>query len=96
MFEQARRRRAARAGRVRGRATTEAVPLVADDFRALFRIRRTNDDGRQTAYAVDVRHWQNDSSGNVKADLYLDDGRHAHCGLPVAFPVPGGTVEVRR
>lgn len=64
-------------------------------FRALFYLRLTNDDGRQTVYAVDVRHWQNQSSGEVKAHLYLDGRQHAQSKLPAAFPVPGGTVEVR-
>ncbi|SNT29219.1 hypothetical protein [Rhodococcoides kyotonense] len=45
-------------------------------------------------YAVDVRHWQNQSSGEVKANLY-QDGRHvAQSKLPAAFPVESGTVEV--
>lgn len=63
--------------------------------RALFYLRLTHDDGRQTVYAVDVRHGQNQSSGNVKAHLYLDGRQHAQSTLPAAFPVPGGTVEVR-
>ncbi|MFJ5222556.1 hypothetical protein [Streptomyces sp. NPDC088400] len=64
-------------------------------FRALFYLRLTDDAGRQTVYAVDVRHWQNQSSGEVKAHLYLDGRRHAESRLPAAFPVRGGTVEVR-
>lgn len=63
-------------------------------FRALFHLRLTNDDGRQTVYAVDVRHWQNQSSGEVKAQLYLDGRQHAVSKLPAFFPVQGGTVEV--
>lgn len=64
-------------------------------FRALFYLRLTHDDGRQTVYAFDVRHWQNQSSGEAKAHLYLDGRRHAESRLPAAFPVQGGTVEVR-
>ncbi|WP_026361250.1 hypothetical protein [Amycolatopsis nigrescens] len=64
-------------------------------FRALFYLRLTNDDGRRAVYAVDVRHWQNQSSGKVKAHLYLDGRHHAESALPAAFPVRGGTVEVR-
>ncbi|MDT0318010.1 hypothetical protein [Streptomyces millisiae] len=63
-------------------------------FRALFHLRLTGDDGRQALYAVDVRHWQNQSSGKVRAHLYLDGRHHAECRLPAVFPVPGGTVEV--
>nr|WP_303714015.1 hypothetical protein [Kutzneria buriramensis]WKX13363.1 hypothetical protein Q4V64_39910 [Kutzneria buriramensis] len=53
-----------------------------------------NDDGRQTVYTVDVRH-QNQSSGYVKAHLYLDGRHHAESKVPAVFPVQGGAVEVR-
>ncbi|AEM86854.1 hypothetical protein [Streptomyces violaceusniger] len=62
--------------------------------RALFYLRLKNDDGRQTVYAVDVRH-QNQSSGKVIAHLYLDGRHHAESKVPAVFPVQGGTVEVR-
>ncbi|GAA2645359.1 hypothetical protein [Streptomyces vastus] len=62
--------------------------------RALFHLRLVNDDGRQTVYAVDVRH-QNQSEGYVKAHLYLDGRHHAESRVPAVFPVQGGTVEVR-
>ncbi|GAB2997999.1 hypothetical protein GCM10023080_074950 [Streptomyces pseudoechinosporeus] len=62
--------------------------------RALFHLRLMNDDGRQTVYAVDVRH-QNQSEGYVKAHLYLDGRHHAESKVPAVFPVQGGTVEVR-
>ncbi|SDJ96143.1 hypothetical protein SAMN04487820_103172 [Actinopolyspora mzabensis] len=45
-------------------------------------------------YAVDVRHWQNQGSGEVEAQLYLDDRQYAVSKLPAAFPVEGGTIEV--
>lgn len=45
-------------------------------------------------YSVDVSHWQNQSSGDVKADLYCDGTRIARSKLPAAFSVDGGTVEV--
>ncbi|MFE6161413.1 hypothetical protein ACFQ7F_21165 [Streptomyces sp. NPDC056486] len=64
-------------------------------FRALFHLRLTSDDGRHTVYAVDIRHWQNHSSDNLKVHLYRDGRQHAVSKLPAAFPVPGGTVEVR-
>ncbi|ANS68664.1 hypothetical protein SLINC_6440 [Streptomyces lincolnensis] len=62
--------------------------------RALFHLRLVNDDGRRTVYTVDVRH-QNQSSGHVKAHLYLDGRHHAESKVPAVFPVRGGTVEVR-
>ncbi|WP_210589226.1 hypothetical protein [Streptomyces sp. GESEQ-35] len=62
--------------------------------RALFHLHLMNDDGRPTAYTVDVRH-QNASEGHVKAHLYLDGRHHAESRVPAAFPVQGGTVEVR-
>ncbi|MGI5192835.1 hypothetical protein ACQEVY_04150 [Streptomyces sp. CA-288835] len=62
--------------------------------RALFHLRLTNDDGRQTVYTVDVRH-QNQSEGYVKAHLYLDGSHHAESKVPAVFPIQGGTVEVR-
>lgn len=64
-------------------------------FRALLHLRLPNDDGRHTLYTVDVRHWQNHTSDNLKAHLYRDGRQHAMSRLPAAFPVPGGTVEVR-
>ncbi|MFD3941260.1 hypothetical protein [Streptomyces sp. NPDC058579] len=64
-------------------------------FRALLHLRLTNDAGRDAVYTVDVRHWQNQSSGNVKAHLYVDGRLHSESRLPAVFPVPGGTVEVR-
>ncbi|MFD3585852.1 hypothetical protein [Streptomyces sp. NPDC058683] len=64
-------------------------------FRALFHLRLAGDDGHEAVYAVDVRHWQNQSSGNVKAHLYLDGRLHAVSKLPAVFPVQGGTVEVK-
>jgi uncharacterized integral membrane protein len=63
--------------------------------RALFHLRLTHDDGRQTVYAVDVKH-QNHSEGYVKAHLYLDGRHHAESKVPAVFPVQGGTVEVRK
>ncbi|MFD5185476.1 hypothetical protein ACFWMQ_23310 [Streptomyces sp. NPDC058372] len=63
-------------------------------FRALLRLRLAEADGEVVEYAVDVRHWQNQSSGEVKADLYRDGVHRAVCRLPAVFPVPGGHVEV--
>ncbi|MFJ8884077.1 hypothetical protein ACIRJR_11780 [Streptomyces sp. NPDC102402] len=63
--------------------------------RALFHLRLTGDDGRQTVCTVDVRHQRQSSNGHVKAHLYLDGRHHAESRVPAVFPVPGGTVEVR-
>ncbi|MFH8492998.1 hypothetical protein [Streptomyces coeruleorubidus] len=62
--------------------------------RALFHLRLMNEDGRQTVYAVDVKH-QKQSEGYVKAHLYLDGRHQAESKVPAVFPVQGGTVEVR-
>ncbi|MFI7016613.1 hypothetical protein [Streptomyces sp. NPDC050164] len=62
--------------------------------RALFHLRLSDDAGRRTEYAVDVRHWGNQSSGSVRAHLYRDGRRHAESRIPAVFPVPGGTIEV--
>ncbi|MCG7631240.1 hypothetical protein MHN80_02850 [Gordonia McavH-238-E] len=56
--------------------------------RALFHLRL------DTNYAVDVRHWQNQSSGDVTADLYRAGEQIAVSTLPAAFPVDGGTIHV--
>ncbi|CAL9640211.1 hypothetical protein [Streptomyces sp. enrichment culture] len=63
--------------------------------RALFYLRLTAGDGRQSVYAVDVKHGRQDSNGHVRAHLYLDGRHHAESRLPAVFPVPGGAVEVR-
>ncbi|MEV1023108.1 hypothetical protein [Streptomyces sp. NPDC050264] len=64
-------------------------------FRGLFHLRLATGGGGQAVYTVDVRHWMNQSSGNVKAHLYRDGRLHAESKLPAVFPVPGGTIEVR-
>jgi hypothetical protein len=61
--------------------------------RALFHLRLPHDDGR-AEYAVDVRHWQGQGSGDVTADLYRNGRQHASSKLPAAFPVEAGTIEV--
>ena len=54
--------------------------------RALFRL--------DEVYAVDIRHWQNQSSGEVTADLYRADKQIAVSRLPATFPVDGGAIQV--
>jgi hypothetical protein len=62
--------------------------------RALFYLQLSEGDDQPTVYAVDVRHWGNQSSGEVKAQLYRDGRQHAVSKLPAVFPVQGGTIEV--
>ncbi|MFJ7076299.1 hypothetical protein [Streptomyces sp. NPDC098781] len=95
MFKELRRRRAAKRITPGDGRPLKRFRWWQMTLRVLFYLRLTNDDGRQTVYAVDVRHWQNNSSGNVKAHLYVDGRQSARSRLPAAFPVPGGTVEVR-
>ncbi|MFE4214108.1 hypothetical protein [Streptomyces sp. NPDC056844] len=63
-------------------------------FRALLHLRLTEADGTVAEYSVDVRHKQNQSSGEVRADLYRDGLHRARCRLPAVFLVPGGHLEV--
>ncbi|WP_399891558.1 hypothetical protein ACGH7X_31645 [Streptomyces sp. BBFR51] len=95
MFKESRRRRALKRVVPGDGRALKRFRLWQLFIRALFYLRLTADDGRQAVYAVDVRHWQNNSSGNVRAHLYLDGRHHAESRLPAFFPVPGGTVEVR-
>ncbi|MFF3481814.1 hypothetical protein ACFYXC_00840 [Streptomyces sp. NPDC002701] len=95
MFEEMRNRRAARRitpgdGRPLQRFRWWQLP-----YRSLFYLRPTGGDGGQPVYAVDVRRGQDQTSTKAGADLYLDGRHHARSRLPAAFPVPGGTVEVR-
>ncbi|MFB4426222.1 hypothetical protein C5F59_034730 [Streptomyces sp. QL37] len=95
MFEEWRRRRAAQRVKPGDGRALKRFRWWQLLFRALFYLRLPQDGGRQAVYAVDVRHGQNQSSGEVKAHLYLDGRQHAQSGLPAFFPVQGGTVEVR-
>lgn len=94
MFGPTRRRRALRRvepgdGRALKRFRWWQLPL-----RALLHLRLTEADGTVAEYSVDVRHGQNQSSGEVRADLYREGRRQARCLLPAVLPVPGGHVEV--
>lgn len=62
--------------------------------RALFHLRLPGGPHPDTVYAVDVRHWGNQSGGEVRAHLYRDGRLHAESKIPAAFPVPGGSIEV--
>ena len=62
--------------------------------RALFHLRLPGGAGPDVVYSVDVRHWGNQSGGEVRAHLYRDGLHHAESKIPAAFPVPGGAIEV--
>nr|WP_217641536.1 hypothetical protein [Actinopolyspora alba] len=94
VFEEWRRRRAARRVREGDGRALQRFRWWQLPGRALFRLRLPSPSGAQVDYAVDVRHWQNQGSGEVEAHLYLDDRQHAVSKLPAAFPVEGGTIEV--
>lgn len=95
MIKEYRRRRAARRVRPGDGRPLKRFRWWQLPFRALFHLRLPGEDGGHTAYAVDIRHWQNHTSDGLKAHLYRDGRQHALSRLPAAFPVPGGTVEVR-
>lgn len=95
MFDESRRRLAARRVKPGDGRELKRFRWWQSLGRGLFYLRLTYDDGRPMVYAVDVRHWGNQSSGEVKAHLYLDGRLHAESRLPAAFPVRGGTIEVR-
>ncbi|MFD4789692.1 hypothetical protein ACFWN1_22055 [Streptomyces sp. NPDC058459] len=62
--------------------------------RALFHLDPADPRSTSHRYSVDVRHWHNQSAGDVKAHLYRDGRQHMVGKMPVAFPVEGGVVEV--
>ncbi|MHC3463127.1 hypothetical protein [Streptomyces flavovirens] len=64
-------------------------------YRSLFYLRLPDGAGGQPVYAVDVKRGQDQTSAEAKVDLYLDGRHHARSRLPAAFPVPGGTIQVR-
>jgi hypothetical protein len=95
MFEEMRSRRAARRitpgdGRPLKRFRWWQLP-----YRSLFYLPLPDGSGGKAVYAVDVRRGQDQTSATAGADLYLDGRHHTRSKLPAAFPVPGGTVEVR-
>ncbi|MFE4641676.1 hypothetical protein [Streptomyces sp. NPDC056730] len=94
MFEERQRRRAAMRVRPGDGRPLRRFRWWQLPGRALFHLPLTRHDGRRTMYAIDVRHWQDQSAGTVKAHLYLDGRLHAESRLPAAFPVPNGTIEV--
>ncbi|MGW5861673.1 hypothetical protein ACWFRJ_05795 [Streptomyces sp. NPDC055239] len=95
MLKELRRRRAAQRVKPGDGRPLKRFRWWQMTFRALFYLRLPEDGGRQTVYAVDVKHSGNKSTGVVEAHLYRDGRQHALSRLPAFFPVPGGTVEVR-
>lgn len=61
--------------------------------RSLFHLQLAGEDRLRHTWSVDVRHG-GDADGEVLANLYLDGKHQARSKIPVAFPVPGGTIEV--
>lgn len=92
MFDRMRRRRAS--GRVRPGDEWAMQPFRGWQLlgRALFHLPLS---GSGTPdWSVDIRHWQNQASGSVVADLYRNEMCEAHSALPAACPVDGGDIEV--
>ena len=61
--------------------------------RSLFAVELADGTGRHV-FAVDVRHGRDSSSRERPAALYRDGVQVQAANLPVAFPVPGGVIEV--
>ncbi|GLU47614.1 hypothetical protein [Nocardiopsis ansamitocini] len=96
MFEEWRRRRAARRVEPGDGRPLKRFRRWQPLSRALFSLSSEGDDGRLVVYAVDVDHGQRflSEDGKGRAHLYLDGRHHAESVLPAAFPVRGGTIEV--
>jgi hypothetical protein len=62
--------------------------------RSLFGLELADASGGRHVYEVDVRHMADSTTTRRPAALYRD-GVQIHCAnVPVAFPVPGGVIEV--
>lgn len=94
MFEEWRHRRAVRRVEPGDGRPLKPFRWWQTMFRGLFHLRLPDGDGGRTRYSVDVRHWMNQSSGGVKAQLHRDRGsqhRTEHSQPPGTPGVPGGT-----
>ena len=94
MFEDVRRRQAARRVRPGTGRSLQRFRWWQQLSRALFSLTLSGADGRRIEYAVDVRPWRSDDDGSVLADLYRVGRHHASSEVPAAFPVEGGVIEV--
>lgn len=96
MFEERRRRRAVRRASPGNGRPLRPFRWWQLTSRALFYLVLGDADGRRTVYAVHVDHTQRffSEDGKGRAHLYLDGRHHAESGLPAAFPVRGGVIEV--
>lgn len=94
MFDEVRRRRAARRLRAGdGRPLKPFRWWQLLQGRKLFSLRLEGEDGREVVYALDVRHGGKEGGDFGTAHLYRDGGHHAESTLPAVFPVEGGTIE---
>ncbi|WP_410813471.1 hypothetical protein [Micromonospora sp. 067-2] len=94
MFQQWQRRRAERRVKPGDGRELQRFRWWQLPGRALLYLDHTDQSGRPSQYAVDVRHWGGQSSGEVKAQLYRDGRQQATGKMPIAFPVEGGVIEV--
>jgi hypothetical protein len=62
--------------------------------RSLFSVDLADGTGGRHVFEVDVRHGRDSSSSKRPAALYRDGVQVQAGNLPVAFPVPGGVIEV--
>lgn len=62
--------------------------------RSLFSLDLPDPSGRRRLFEVDVHHMRDSSSSRRPAALYRDGVQVLQANLPVAFPVPGGVIEV--
>lgn len=62
--------------------------------RSLFFVDLPDATGRRQVYEVDVRHGRDSSSSKRPTALYRDGIQVQQANPPMAFPVPGGVIEV--
>ncbi|MGI5500711.1 hypothetical protein [Lentzea sp. CA-135723] len=96
MFEEMRSRRAAKRIKPGDGHELRRFRWWQSLGRSLFYLRLAGGEGGHSVYAVDVRHNRSDADGYANADLFVDGRHHARSRLPAAFPVPGGTIEVKK
>ncbi len=62
--------------------------------RSLFGLELADGSGRRHVFEVDVRHTADSTTARRPAALYRDGVQVSCANVPVAFPVPGGVIEV--